>query len=171
MITRILPRFALVIFATLTLAHAGNPDGAKAALNALPNKYEKGVLRVEGDAGKPNPPSWIIIARNSQQGGANYNVEIADGQIVRERLSLNLRVMVGSPINLSKIRIGSGEAWKIAADYAVSKGKQLGAVDYLLQQQSSDAVPIWELTCDDVRGRSIGTIKVLATTGKIISKD
>ena len=50
MTTRILSRFALILIATLTLAQAGNPDGAKAALGALPRKYDGGVLREIGRA-------------------------------------------------------------------------------------------------------------------------
>lgn len=153
-------------------AHAADKGGGEAALNALPAKYRDGVLKLSADNGTPNPPTWYIVAKNSNEGGALYTITIEGGQVVRERLSLNLRALIAnSPINLRKVRVGSDDAWNAAVKYCDRRGRKLGSVSYALEQHGGDASPVWSVWCYDLGGSYIGLIKILATNGSIISNE
>jgi hypothetical protein len=166
-----LPFLAVLISGVITLS-AQDSGGALAALNALPQKYRDGVLKLSADNGTPNPPQWYITALNSDASNTIHSIIITDGQITSEKLSLDLRsAMQNSPLNLGAIRIGSTEAWNAAAGYCRGKGKTLSSVSYVLQQQGKDATPLWSIWCYDKGGSYIGFLKLLATTGTVISSD
>ncbi len=164
--------FLAVLLSGVLHLNAQDTGGALAALQALPPKYRDGVLKLSADNGTPNPPQWYVTALNSSQSDTIHSITITDGQITSEKLSLDLRsALQNSPLNLSIIRIGSTEAWNAAASYVQGKGKNLASVSYVLQQQGKDAAPIWSIWCYDKRGSYIGFLKILATTGTVISSE
>lgn len=164
--------FLTVLIVGTVIASAQDAGGALSALKALPPKYRDGVLKLSADNGTPNPPLWYVTALNSDAKDTIHSITITDGQITSEKLSLDLRsALQNSPINLASIRIGSTEAWNAAASYTQGKGKTLASVSYILQQQGKDAAPIWSVWCYDKRGSYIGFIKLLATTGTVISSE
>ncbi|MBN8709695.1 MAG: hypothetical protein BGO12_08165 [Verrucomicrobia bacterium 61-8] len=164
--------FLAVLLCGVLPVVAQDSGGALAALQALPPKYRDGVLKLSADNGTPNPPQWYVTALNSGANDTIHSITITDGQITSEKLSLDLRsALQNSPLNLSAIRIGSTEAWNAAANYCTGKGKTLGSVSYVLQQQGKDAAPLWSIWCYDKGGSYIGFLKLLATTGTVISSE
>lgn len=164
--------FLVVLISGVLNLSAQDSGGALAALNALPPKYRDGVLKLSADNGTPNPPQWYITALNSGASDTIHSITITDGQITSEKLSLDLRsALQNSPLNLSAIRIGSTEAWNAASSYCMGKGKKLGSVSYVLQQQGKDAAPLWSIWCYDKGDSYIGFLKLLATTGTVISSE
>lgn len=162
----------LALLVTSSLLSFAEPGGALEALEKLPPKYRDGILKISADNGTPIPPSWSIVARNAYEGGSIYNIEMSQGAIIRERVSLDLRTALSdSPMNLSKITVGSDGAWKAGEKYSASKGKTLGSVSYALQQKGRDAAPIWSVWCYDQGGSYIGLVTILATNGAVVSSE
>jgi len=154
------------------LLQAADPNSALSALAALPPKYQGGVLKVSADNGTPNPQQWYIVAKNSAQDDAMYQVAIAQGQIVSEKISLDLRSAIrDSSIDLSKVQVDSDGAWAAGAKYSASKGKKLANASYALQQQGRDAAPVWSIWCYDANVKYIGLVKILATSGAVVSSE
>jgi len=163
---------SLILLSSFGVAQAADPNSALTAIAALPPKYQNGILKVSADNGTPNPDTWYILAKNSSQEGAMYQVGVSQGEIVSEKISLDLRAAItDSPINMSKVRIDSDGAWAAGAKYSASKGKKLGNASYALQQQGRDAAPIWSIWCYDAKVRYIGLVKILATTGAVVSSE
>jgi hypothetical protein len=163
---------SLLLFCGFCAAQAADVNGALAALNALPLQYRSGVLKVSADNGVPNPTTWYIVAKNSRQDEAMYQIAIAQGQVISEKISLDLRAAIkNSSIDLSKVLVDSAGAWAAGEAYCTRKGKKLGNASYALQQQGRDAAPVWSIWCYDANVKYIGLVKVLATTGAVISSE
>jgi hypothetical protein len=152
-------------------AQAGNPDGVKAAIDVVPAHLRDGIVKISADNGTPNPPAWYFIAKTGN--GEVFSVTVAQGQVVEEKPSLNLRALFAMPatINLARLTVGSNGAWAAAQNYAQSKGKTLGSVSYVLEQKGKDAAPLWSIWCYDKGGSSIGYFQLLADTGAVINAE
>ena len=148
-----------------------NPDGALAAIEAVPVYLRDGIVKITADNGTPNPPTWYITAKNGS--GEAYSVTVSQGQLVEEKPSLNLRALLTNPstINRARLRVGSNGAWTAAEQYVLKKGKTLGSVSYVLEQKGRDAAPIWSIWCYGRDGSSIGYLQVLADTGTVINAE
>lgn len=163
---------SLLLLSGFGLLQAADPNSALSAIAALPPKYQNGILKVSADNGTPNPDTWYIVAKNSAQDGAMYQVAVSQGQIVSEKISFDLRSAIrDSSIDLSKVRVDSDGAWAAGARFSAKRGKKLGNASYALQQQGRDAAPIWSIWCYDADVRYIGLVKILATTGAVVSSE
>ncbi|HRJ73848.1 MAG TPA: hypothetical protein PLS03_16615 [Terrimicrobiaceae bacterium] len=168
----LLPAMLLACAAAKTTAQDPvDARGARAALAAVPAKFQSGIVKLSADNGNPNPPEWYIVAKT--QDGVVYSLTISAGQVVSEKPSLNLRALVTdpSPIDVSRVAVGSEGAWQAAEKYSLSKGKTLGSVSYALQQKGRDAAPIWSVWCYGPGGGYIGLLEILATTGAVVSSE
>ena len=165
----------VVLLSLLPAAGFAAPDRNSAlfALRAVPRQYQSGILRLSADHGNPSPPYWAIIARNPFRSGLPTSITITRGQVTSQRATLNPRALISgdSPITISRVRIDSTDAWRIAQRFASDRGRRLDSVSYVLQQRGSHAAAVWSIWCYDSRGRSIGFLSVLATTGDILSTD
>jgi len=149
------------------------PDtgGAMAAIHALPARYRDNIVKLSADNGNPDPSDWYFLAKRDS--GEVYSITVSQGQVTSERISLNLGALLGnpSPINLSRLAVGSDGAWAAALKFCAKKGKPLGSVSYVLQQQGRDAAPVWSVWCYTPKGSYIGMLRVLGTTGAVISSE
>ena len=160
-------------FVTSFVASAEDKEGAVAAMRALPQRFQSGVLRLSADEGRPNPATWYLVARDMGEDAAPRNFTVVDGQVTSQRVALNLRTLVDrpSPISLDRVQVDSRDAWDIAAKFSSDQGRRLGSVSYLLQQQGRNSAPIWTVWCYEPNGRYIGVVSFLATTGAITSSN
>lgn len=160
-----------LLFASTCLVQADDRLGAIAAMQALPPRFQNGVLRLSADEGRPNPQTWYLVARDVNRDEVPRNFTVVAGAVTSERRAFNLRTLVEapSPMNLSRIKIDSRDAWDIAERFSSGRNRRLGSVSYLLQQQGRDASPIWTVWCYDLTGGYIGVVSFLATTGAITS--
>ncbi len=160
-----------VAFAASLSAQTTPGGDVLSAIQAVPPGLRSSILKISADNGTPNPPMWYLLARKDE--GELVSIAVAQGQITEQKPTLNLRALVTdpSPINLDKLSIGSDGAWTAAEKYCDTKQKELGSVSYALQQKGPDAAPIWSVWCYDGRGRYIGMIELLATTGAVISSE
>ncbi|MEO8206894.1 MAG: hypothetical protein ABI615_11995 [Chthoniobacterales bacterium] len=153
-----------------TRTTAPDPNGALAAIQALPAEYRDGLLKLSADNGKPNPKKWYVVAQDGRKPARNFT--IIRGAISNESSGLiqNVRSAVtgGTAINLNKVKVDNIHAWHAAQTYCASKGSQLGSVSYALQQSGKSSTPIWYVWCYTKGGNYLGYIQVLATTGAVI---
>lgn len=155
------------------LACASARESALNAANVLPEKYRSTIIKISADNGTPNPESWYFLCRSSHSRDGILSITVQDGTIVQQKTSLDLRALAGeySHINLAKVAVDSKGAFEIAKRYCKSKGKTLVNASFALQQKGEDATPIWSVWCYDVETRYIGLVRILSSTGDVISAD
>lgn len=166
-------RFVFAIALALGLSAALARESALNAADVLPEKYRSTIIKISADNGTPNPEYWYFLCRTAHSRDGILSITVQDGSIVQQKPSLDLRALAGeySHINLSKVSVDSKGAFEIAKRYCKSKGTTLANASYALQQQGSDASPIWSVWCYDIETRYIGLVRILASTGDVISAD
>ena len=168
-----LKSLAITLFLASSSLQAMDSKGALACLEALPEKYRNGVLKLSADNADPDPDIWYVSAQAGQNDKGIRSIEVASGQIISDKPALGLREIFSSakPLDLSKIQLDSREIFDVAQQYAGVNGKQIGTVSFVLNQQGSSAVPIWSVWCYGPNGTYFGELKLLATDGAVISND
>jgi hypothetical protein len=153
--------------------HAWDSRGAIACLNALPEKYRAGVLKLSADNANPDPVTWYVVAQAGGEKGGMRNLTVSSGEVTSDKPALGLRQIFSSdkPIDLSKVRIDSRDAFEIAQRYAAANGKTIGSVSFVLNQKGNSAVPIWSVWCYGPSENYFGQMQLLATDGSVISND
>lgn len=172
---RVMKIFAACIAMVLAIgvARASEPVSALAALDALPDKFHMGVLKLTADNANPNPKTWYFTA---QEGGPDtpiHSIVVEDGQVIRNRLSLGIREIFSNPsaIDFAKVGVDSTAAYAIAAAYASANNQTLGGVSFALQQKGGAAMPIWSIWCYSQSGSYLGRMDLLASDGTVITND
>lgn len=168
-----LKRLALALLLASPLLHAMDPKGALACLEALPEKYRNGVLKLTADGANPDPDIWYVTAQAGRDDKGVRSIQVVSGQVISDKAVFGLRELLSGakPIDLSKVQLDSREAFDIARQYAGANGKQIGNVSFALNQQGSSAVPIWSVWCYGPNGTYFGEMKLLATDGTVISNN
>jgi hypothetical protein len=140
---------ALALLLASSTLQAMDSKGALACLEALPEKYRNGVLKLSADNADPDPDTWYVSAQAGPDDKGMRNIQVASGQIISDKPTLGLREIFSSanPLDFSKVQLDSREAFDIAQQYAGANGKQIGTVSFVLNQQGSSAVPIWSVWC------------------------
>ena len=168
-----LKSLAIALFLASSSLQAMDSKGGLACLEALPEKYRNGVLKLSADHATPDPDTWSVSAQAGPDDKGMRSIEVASGQIISDKPALGLREIFSSakPLDLSKVQVDSREIFDIAQQYAGANGKQIGTVSFVLNQQGSSAVPIWSVWCYGPNGTYFGELQLLATDGTVISKD
>jgi len=126
------PLALALLFASSTL-QAMDPKGALACLQALPEGYRNGVLKLSADNANPNPDTWYVSAQVGRDDKGMRSIEVASGQIISDKATLGLREIFSSakPLDLSKVQLDSREIFDIAQQYAGANGKhgEIGGPD------------------------------------------
>ncbi len=155
------------------MLQAVDSKGALACLNALPEKYRAGVLKLSADDANPDPDTWYVSAQAGRDDKGMRSIEVASGQIISDKPTLGFREIFSSsrPLDLSKVQVDSREIFDIAQNYARANGKQIGTVSFVMNQQGGAAVPVWSVWCYGPDGTYYGEMKFLASDGTVISSD
>ena len=157
----------------LTSSAADDEWGAIAAYNALPSRFRTAVVKLSADNASPQPANWYFLARNSNARNALFSVTVSRGQVTDQRPSLDVRSMFNNPtpIDFGRVRVDSGEVWRIADAFAKRRGRILGSLSLVLSQNGKDAAPVWEAWCYDPSVRYFGDLRILATNGEVIAEN
>lgn len=159
-------------------AIAGNAFAATAyqALEVIKKDRGDAILKqlveVRGEAGQPQPQSWtILMADPSARGGVREFV-VADGAIASERTPVRgYTVGTGAfpVLNFTRLNVDSGEAFKVANAQSVDDKLGFHSVDYTLRTNDADGSPLWVMHLFDYMGAPVGTLRVSAEDGKVVS--
>jgi hypothetical protein len=168
-----LKSLAIALLLASSSLQAMDLKGALACLEALPEKYRNGVLKLSADNANPYPDTWYVSAQAGPDDKGMRSIEVASGQIISDKPALGLREIFSSakPLDLSKVQLDSREIFDISQQFAGANGKQIGTVSFVLNQQGSSVVPIWSVWCYGPNGTYFGELQLLATDGTVISND
>ena len=163
----------ITLFVPLIALHANDNAGALATLNALPEKYKSGVLKLSADNAAPNPDTWYLVAERNGDDSNIHNLTVTGGQIVSDKRTIGLREIFGQagPVSVVRVAVDSRDAFDIAQKYARANGQTVGSVSFALQQKGGSSAPIWSVWCYSPRGSYQGLLQILATDGTVIAND
>lgn len=148
-----------------------NPNGAIAALHAIPAHFQSGIVKLSADNANVNPRKWHISARDIDGGLRNFTVSRGRVSDESSGIAQNLRAAItgSTSINLKKVKVDTMKLWHAAQNYASGHGENPGTCSYALSQKGRGADPIWTVWVYTHHGHYLGTFQMLATTGAVIS--
>ena len=125
------------------------------------------VVEVTGREGAPQPHLWKIVLK---EGTGSREVDVEDGLITAQR-PLTRPPAYASAIRLSDLNLDSSGAFD-ATDAQARKVKlRFDSLNYGLRVSEATGKPVWNIELISKEGTGVGTIRVAAHDGTVISTD
>ncbi len=125
------------------------------------------VVEVTGRDGAPQPALWKIVLK---EGPGSREIDVQDGRIIAQR-PLSRPPAYPAPINFPDLQLDSSGAFD-ATDAQARKVKlRFDSLNYVLRTSESSGKPVWRIELINKEGTGVGTIRVAAHDGTIISKE
>lgn len=167
---------SFLIAALAFLAFTANQAFAATALEALQTVRDKSpdagtLVEMQAERGEPQPSQWTLLFNDPKARGGVREIVATGSGIISERTPLVGFAGTGAmpTIDRSRLKIDSSEAFSIANSEA--RKRQIGFhwIDYTLRADPSGDAPVWSLKLTDHMGALIGTIRISAETGNVLS--
>jgi hypothetical protein len=165
--------FVLLLAGALVPGFVLAQDTAYKALRAVGAKRgEKALSQVTaliGHFGKPQPVDWLVTLDDPVARGGAREIDVVAGQISSERTPVH---SVGGglpPIDLTKLNLDSDGAFQTAEREAKKNQVGFDSVNYKLSVDSASRDPIWTLQLFDYEQRPVGTVRIAAGSGALLS--
>ena len=164
-------RTAILAFSIILASQAARAATAYEALRVLGEKKGEAFLdnttEVRGEKGAPEPKSWKITVK-SAAGSTNGKTYTVQGkQLVGDRAA----TAESTALNMSQLSLDSDGAHTVAEREAKKASFSYDHANYRLRSGSKAGAPIWEVNLIDEQRKNTGTVKISATTGKVLSTD
>ena len=125
------------------------------------------VVEVTGQGGAPQPGLWKIVLK---EGAGSREVDVEDGKITAQR-PLSRAPAYSTPIHLGDLNLDSSGAFD-ATDAQARKVKlRFDSLNYALWVNEGTGKPVWHIELLSKEGTGVGTIRVAAHDGTVISMD
>ena len=123
------------------------------------------VVEVTGRDGAPQPALWKIVLKEE---AGSREVDVEDGKITAQR-PLSRPPAYTTPIKLADLNLDSSGAFD-ATDAQARKVKlRFDSLNYALHVAESTGKPVWNIELLSKEGAGVGTIRVAAHDGTVIS--
>lgn len=140
------------------------------AVKLLPKEHRARVARIEARDGSPVPERWYILVNDRAAESGLKEFVVSDGKIVAERgISQFAESLTPEQVIGDGVRFNSDRAAQLVQQYAEVNGVTVESIAYQLRKDGPAAVPLWRLTCHDLRGRELGSLTITGTKGVVIS--
>lgn len=130
------------------------------------------VVGVTGINGQDQPKRWLVLMKDVSVKNLMHEYAMEKSKVVGERhFSLTTEQKLPSVVlPLTQLNIDSDKAFKTANQAANSGRVGFDSISYLLRIHSSNSPPVWTLTLTDQQKKTVGTLLISASTGKLLSK-
>ena len=161
---------ASLLFAAPVLAQE-NPSAYEALRTIgtqLNRQMVNRVVSVNGVDGDPQPRTWKILVEDKSAANGVREIVVEDNRVVSQRAP-NKSVVgstQGATINTSKLNLDSTGAYTVAAHTAETSHVTFSLTSYTLRTDDHGN-PVWIVTLADRSNRSVGTIHIRASDGRI----
>lgn len=131
------------------------------------------VIEVKGRNGTPQPAKWTVLLNDPVARGGVRELEIGSGRIASERTPVKAP---GSPVetavlDFKKLNLDSEGAFTVAENEARAAKIGFYGADFLLRSaDTGGGAPVWIVDLLDKELHSIGTVRISAETGAVITK-
>jgi hypothetical protein len=127
------------------------------------------VIAISGQSGRPQPVDWRIILDDPTARGGVRELDIVSGQISSERTPARPSQARVRPIDLTKLNLDSDGAFQAAEREASRNQVGFDSVNYQLAADSVTGRPVWTLEIFDYEQRAVGTVRIGASNGTLVS--
>jgi len=127
------------------------------------------VVSVVGKSGHAQPVSWEVSLSDPAASAGVRELQITSGVISSERTPVRTGGANVVPIDLSKLNIDSDGAFRLAEQEASQNRVAFDSVDYRLSSNGASGQPVWTLDLINSAKRTVGTVRIAADTGLLIS--
>ena len=125
------------------------------------------VVEVVGKDGAPQPSLWKIVLK---EGAGSRELDVENGNITAQR-PLTRPPAYSTVIKLSDLNLDSSGAFD-ATDAQARKVKlRFDSLNYVLRVSETTGKPFWQIELINKEGAGVGTIRVAAHDGTVISTD
>jgi hypothetical protein len=127
------------------------------------------VTAISGQSGRPQPVDWRIDLDDPAARGGVRELDIVSGQISSERTPVHPSQAGSRPIDLTKLNLDSDGAFRSAETEASRNQVGFDSVNYRLTADGATGQPVWTLEMFDYEQRPVGTVRIAARNGTVIS--
>jgi hypothetical protein len=127
------------------------------------------VTAIVGQSGRPQPVAWRITLDDPVARGGKRELDIVAGQISSERTPVRPPALGLTPINLTKLNLDSDGAFRTAEREASRNQVGFDSLNYRLAVDGASGQPIWTLEMFDYEQRPVGTVRIAASNGTLLS--
>jgi len=165
--------FVPIVAVALSPGFVSAQDTAYKALRTIgTQRGEKAlnqVIAISGQSGRPQPVDWRVVLEDPTARGGVRELDIVSGQISSERTPVRPSQTRSRPIDLTKLNLDSDGAFRAAEQEASRKQVGFDSVNYQLAADGATGQPIWTLEIFDYEQRPVGTVKIAASNGTLVS--
>jgi hypothetical protein len=126
------------------------------------------VVSITGNSGHSQPVSWNVSLSDPGARAGVRELQITSGVISSERAPAR-NGNADVPINLSKLNVDSDGAFRAAEEEARRNQVAFDSVNYRLTSNGATGAPVWRLDLIDTSGNPVGTVKIAADSGSLVS--
>lgn len=167
-------KFALFIAFLLPCVAFGR-DTSYQALRTIGSERSQALLQnvieVKGRDGTPQPRVWTILLNDPMARGGVREIEVSNGHVTSERTPIKTYSGQGDGIvlNFQKLNLDSKGAFALAETEARQAKIGFFSVDYNLRCEEAGGTPVWMVQLLDDQQHSVGSVRIAADTGAIVS--
>jgi hypothetical protein len=134
----------------------------------LPNP--PAVIQAEGQEGRAQPAEWEILIYDPNAKPSFRRLIKVRGQVITyDKGPVQLLADSDPPLlNLSRLNVGSEEAFAIANRRAVNARVAFNHIDYRLEPSSPNLIPIWTLALVDASRDVVGRVQISSLDGRVL---
>ena len=125
------------------------------------------VVEVAGRDGAPQPRLWKIVLKEDT---GSREVDVEDGKITAQR-PLTRPPAYATPIHLSDLNLDSSGAFDASDGQARKVKLRFDSLNYVLRVNEATGKPVWHIELINKEGTGVGTIRVAAHDGTVLSTD
>ena len=125
------------------------------------------IVSISGRSGQPQPVNWTVLVEDPAARGGLREFDVVGNQVSAERAPVSRAN--GKPVNLSNLNTDSDGAFNVAEVEARRHHVGFDLVDYTLASDPAAGTPVWTLNLLDAQRRPVGTVRIEADNGRIIS--
>jgi hypothetical protein len=161
------------VFAATVAPVLASENTALNAIQAIPAEFEDTIVKVYCSGANPDPQYWLVLAYQDEVGDGPKEFKVVDGQVddSHETFKIGTLVAHSTPIDTTQVKVDSPQILAIAQEACQEAGKNMSSGDASLTQDGGGASPVWNVTCYDSSGKTIGSIRISAVDGAIFSKN
>lgn len=129
------------------------------------------VVEIRGERGEPQPREWTLLLIDPKARGGVREVTVAGGQITAERAPLRGTTDIAglAPLDTKALACDSDRVFTAVQSEAKQSGVGFHWIDYTLRTDPQSNAPVWNVKLFDHMGASVGSIRISATRGAVVS--
>jgi len=140
-------------------------------LSILPEDLRNRVIDMaSSDNGNPDPQSWYVTVKPSDNSKSLRYLQINNGRIVsNDGFSIFANIFYShTPLILSNVVVHSRDVFEIARRQAIANGFNISHATFLLKNKGKIPEPIWIAWCYN-NDKYLGLIEIRAKDGQILA--